>query len=50
MNWETFYLVAFLVGFLSSALSFFAGSVHLPHFPSAFACQGRRRTGRSFAA
>jgi len=32
MNWETFYLVTFLVGFLLSAISFFAGVVHLPHF------------------
>src|SRR5271155_4803341 len=31
MNWETFYLIAFLVGFLLSAVSFFAGVVHLPH-------------------
>jgi membrane protein implicated in regulation of membrane protease activity len=32
MNWETFYLVSFLVGFLLSAISFFAGVIHLPHF------------------
>jgi membrane protein implicated in regulation of membrane protease activity len=32
MTWETFYLYAFLVGFLLSALSFFAGAIHLPHF------------------
>src|SRR5260370_35465025 len=32
MNWETFYLVAFLVGFLLSAVSFLAGMIHLPHF------------------
>jgi membrane protein implicated in regulation of membrane protease activity len=32
MNWEGFYLVAFLVGFLLSAVSFIAGAVHLPHF------------------
>jgi membrane protein implicated in regulation of membrane protease activity len=32
MNLETFYLVAFLVGFLLSAISFFGGVVHLPHF------------------
>jgi len=32
MNWEGFYLVAFLVGFLLSAVSFLAGAVHLPHF------------------
>jgi membrane protein implicated in regulation of membrane protease activity len=32
MNWESFYLVAFLVGFLLSAISFFAGAVHIPHF------------------
>lgn len=32
MNWESFYLVAFLVGFLLSAVAFFAGVVHFPHF------------------
>ena len=32
MNWENFYLATFLVGFLLSALSVFAGAVHLPHF------------------
>lgn len=32
MNWENFYLVVFLVGFLLSAISFLAGVVHLPHF------------------
>jgi membrane protein implicated in regulation of membrane protease activity len=32
MNWEGFYLVAFLVGFLLSAISFVAGAIHLPHF------------------
>jgi membrane protein implicated in regulation of membrane protease activity len=30
MNLQTFYLIAFLVGFLLSAISFFAGAVHLP--------------------
>lgn len=32
MNWQDFYLVCFLVGFLLSAISFFAGFAHLPHF------------------
>jgi membrane protein implicated in regulation of membrane protease activity len=32
MNWENFYLAAFLIGFLLSALSVFAGAIHLPHF------------------
>lgn len=32
MTWEDFYLATFLVGFLLSALSFFAGALHLPHF------------------
>jgi|HubBroStandDraft_3_1064219.scaffolds.fasta_scaffold481857_2 membrane protein implicated in regulation of membrane protease activity len=32
MNWETFYLVAFLIGFLLSAISFFSGVFHIPHF------------------
>jgi membrane protein implicated in regulation of membrane protease activity len=32
MNWETFYLVAFAVGFLLSALSFLAGAIRMPHF------------------
>jgi len=31
MNWEGFYLVTFLVGFLLSAVAFLAGAVHLPH-------------------
>ena len=31
MNWEGFYFVAFLVGFLLSAISFMAGAVRLPH-------------------
>jgi membrane protein implicated in regulation of membrane protease activity len=35
MNWETFYLVCFLIGFLSSAVSFLAGALHLPHFHGA---------------
>lgn len=32
MSWENLYLIAFLVGFLLSAISFFAGALHLPHF------------------
>jgi membrane protein implicated in regulation of membrane protease activity len=32
MSWENFYLIAFLVGFLLSAISFFAGALHMPHF------------------
>jgi membrane protein implicated in regulation of membrane protease activity len=32
MNWESFYLFTFLIGFLLSAISFLAGMVHLPHF------------------
>jgi membrane protein implicated in regulation of membrane protease activity len=35
MNWETFYLICFLVGFLLSAVSFLAGALHLPHFHGA---------------
>ena len=35
MNWETFYLVCFLAGFLASAVSFLAGALHLPHFHGA---------------
>ena len=31
MNWQEFYLVTFLVGFLLSAVSFLAGFAHLPH-------------------
>ena len=31
MNWQGFYLVTFLVGFLLSAISFIAGAIHLPH-------------------
>jgi hypothetical protein len=32
MSWENFYLIAFLIGFLLSAVSFVAGAIHLPHF------------------
>lgn len=32
MTWENFYLSTFLIGFLLSAISFFAGSIHMPHF------------------
>jgi membrane protein implicated in regulation of membrane protease activity len=35
MNWETFYLICFLIGFLASAVSFLAGALHLPHFHGA---------------
>lgn len=31
MNWMDFYLVAFLVGFLFSAISFLIGFAHIPH-------------------
>ena len=31
MNWQDFYLVAFLVGFLLSAISFLFGFAHIPH-------------------
>ena len=31
MSWENLYLIAFLVGFLLSAISFFAGALHVPH-------------------
>jgi membrane protein implicated in regulation of membrane protease activity len=40
MNWETFYLVCFLVGFLLSAVSFLAGTLHLPHFHGAHGGHG----------
>lgn len=32
MNWQSFYLCCFFVGFLLSAVSFLAGALHLPHF------------------
>ena len=32
MNWENFYLIAFLVGFFLSAISFLVGSLHVGHF------------------
>ena len=32
MSWENFYLIAFLVGFLLSAVSFVAGAIHFSHF------------------
>jgi membrane protein implicated in regulation of membrane protease activity len=31
MIWQDFYLVAFLVGFLLSAVAFLSGMVHIPH-------------------
>jgi len=34
MTWSDFYFICFLVGFGLSALSFLAGSVHLPHLPN----------------
>lgn len=52
MNWEAFYLVTFLVGFLLSAVSFLAGFSHLPlmhhaamHHPAGF--KGGGRSGMS---
>src|SRR5579864_6875747 len=34
MNWETFYLVCFVVGFAFTALSFLSGTLHFHfHFP-----------------
>lgn len=32
MNWESFYLMCFLVGFLLAAIAFLFGALHLPHF------------------
>ena len=32
MNWEDIYLIAFVVGFLLSALSFLLGALHVGHF------------------
>jgi membrane protein implicated in regulation of membrane protease activity len=32
MTWENFYLATFLIGFLLSAISVFAGAIHFPHF------------------
>jgi hypothetical protein len=40
VNWEGFYLVAFLVGFLLSAISFLAGAVHMPHIGHGHAAPG----------
>jgi len=31
MNWATFYLICFLVGFLLSVISLLSGMIHLPH-------------------
>jgi membrane protein implicated in regulation of membrane protease activity len=39
MNWEIFYFVCFLVGFLLSLVTFLAGSVHL-HTPRGFHFHG----------
>jgi membrane protein implicated in regulation of membrane protease activity len=32
MNWETFYLTAFVIGFMLSLLSFLSSVIHIPHF------------------
>lgn len=32
MTWQNFFLVCFLVGFIFSVVSFFAGTLHLPHW------------------
>jgi hypothetical protein len=32
MTWQNFFLVCFLVGFIFSVVSFFMGSLHLPHW------------------
>ena len=45
MNWETFYLACFLIGFVASAASFLAGAMHLPHFHGA---HGHNTGGGSF--
>jgi membrane protein implicated in regulation of membrane protease activity len=55
MSWQQFYLGAFLVGFLWSAISFLAGAIHMPHFHfhghayghGAFAKGGVRSSGLS---
>ena len=44
MNWETFYFVCFLVGFLMSLATFLAGSVHL-HTPKGFHFHGAHGHG-----
>jgi membrane protein implicated in regulation of membrane protease activity len=31
LDWESIYLISFLVGFLLSAISFLAGALHFPH-------------------
>src|SRR5579862_2873024 len=35
MNWELFYLICFIVGFVFSTLSFLTGTLHL-HIPARF--------------
>jgi len=32
MNWETFYLTTFVIGFMLSLLSFLSSVIHIPHF------------------
>src|ERR1035438_9795467 len=32
MNWETFYLTAFVIGFMLSLLTFLSSVIHIPHF------------------
>ena len=49
MSWESFYLIAFLVGFLLSAISFIAGFGHIPHLhlPSHGHAHGGWKMGKS---
>jgi membrane protein implicated in regulation of membrane protease activity len=46
MTWENFYLATFLIGFLLSAISFFAGTVHMPHFHGHGHAHGIGRLGK----
>jgi membrane protein implicated in regulation of membrane protease activity len=51
MTWADFYLICFGVGFLLSAVSFFAGGLHwhLPHFPDGGAHVGGGDVGAGHA-
>ena len=47
MNWESFYLFCFVLGFLLSAFSFLAGAgrIHIPHVHLPHAHWGHAHTG-----
>ncbi len=51
MNWETFYLVCFVVGFAYTAFSFLERHAERSFaYPASFSCRARRRASRRWRA